>query len=73
MRQSMIRGKLIRVIRSRKDPFNPVNKVYIYDGLYKIHEMTTEHSQSGYRTFKFKLFKEPGHPEGFADWIRTEE
>ncbi|KAF3327254.1 histone-lysine N-methyltransferase, H3 lysine-9 specific SUVH1-like isoform X2 [Carex littledalei] len=73
MQQSMIPGKLIRVIRSRKDPFNPVNKVYIYDGLYKIHEMTTEHSQSGYRTFKFKLFKEPGQPEGFADWIRTEE
>ncbi|XP_078181242.1 histone-lysine N-methyltransferase, H3 lysine-9 specific SUVH1-like [Carex rostrata] len=67
MNQSRIQGKLIRVIRSRTDPFKPVNIVYIYDGLYKIHEMKTE------QTLKFVLFKEPGQPEGFANWIRTEE
>ncbi|KAF3339173.1 histone-lysine N-methyltransferase, H3 lysine-9 specific SUVH1-like isoform X2 [Carex littledalei] len=73
MEQSKIGENLIRVIRSRKDPFIRGNKIYIYDGLYKIKKSKTKNSKLGFKTFNFKLVREEGQPDGFAIWKMTEK
>lgn len=73
MEQSAIWKNPIRVIRSRKDPFFPANKVYIYDGLYKIQSSRTEKSKLGFRVFKHKLVRERGQPDSIAVWKMTEK
>ncbi|KAJ6852967.1 histone-lysine N-methyltransferase, H3 lysine-9 specific SUVH1-like [Iris pallida] len=63
----------IRVIRSAKDPSSPTVKIYIYDGIYKVRESWIEKGKSGFNMFKFKLLREPGQPDGFAVWKRTQK
>ncbi|KAJ3684351.1 hypothetical protein LUZ61_013515 [Rhynchospora tenuis] len=72
MEQSDIWKNPIRVIRSRKDPFSRSNKVYIYDGLYRIKRSWTETSKFGFKAFKHKLVRVRGQPDGFAIWKMIE-
>ncbi|KAJ6797495.1 histone-lysine N-methyltransferase, H3 lysine-9 specific SUVH1-like [Iris pallida] len=63
----------IRVIRSAKDPSSLTNKIYIYDGIYKVRESWVEKGKSGFNMFKFKLLREPGQPDGIAVWKMTQK
>ncbi|KAJ4807327.1 hypothetical protein LUZ62_019893 [Rhynchospora pubera] len=72
MEQSDIWKNPIRVIRCRKDPFCKGNKVYIYDGLYRIKRSWTETSEFGFKAFKHKLVRVRGQPDGFAVWKTIE-
>ncbi|KAK4770855.1 hypothetical protein SAY87_031387 [Trapa incisa] len=68
LERSASRGNEIRVIRGIKDISNPTGKVYIYDGLYKIHESWVDRGKSGCNVFKYKLVRIPGQPEAFSLW-----
>ncbi|CAL9096388.1 unnamed protein product [Musa textilis] len=72
LEKSLHRANEIRVIRSAKDPFVLNGKIYIYDGLYKIHESWVEKGKSGFNTFKYKFLREPGQPDGIAVWKMIE-
>jgi euchromatic histone-lysine N-methyltransferase len=58
----------IRVVRSTHDPFRHSEKIYIYDGLYRIEESWMEKAKSGFNVFKYKLRREPGQPDGISVW-----
>ncbi|KAK6934038.1 Pre-SET domain [Dillenia turbinata] len=66
--RSMRRANEVRVIRGIKDHMNPLTKVYVYDGLYKIQESWVEKGKSGHNIFKYKLVRLPGQPSAFALW-----
>ncbi|KAK9065717.1 hypothetical protein SSX86_015118 [Deinandra increscens subsp. villosa] len=79
MDQQLVRGNLalerslhkaneVRVIRGLKDFASPTGKVYVYDGLYKIHESWIEKGKSGCNIFKYKLVRIAGQPEVFTLW-----
>ncbi|KAF5186078.1 histone-lysine N-methyltransferase, H3 lysine-9 specific SUVH1-like [Thalictrum thalictroides] len=68
LERSLRRGNEVRVIRGMRDLHNPTGKVYVYDGLYKIHESWTEKGKSGCNVFKYKLLRLPGQPEAFGIW-----
>ncbi|XP_047057646.1 histone-lysine N-methyltransferase, H3 lysine-9 specific SUVH1-like [Lolium rigidum] len=68
LERSLSRKNVIRVVRGYKDPGCLAGKVYMYDGLYKIHESWKERTRAGINCFKYKLVREPGQPEGFAIW-----
>lgn len=68
LERSLLRSNDVRVIRGVKDPSNPLAKVYVYDGLYTIHESWTEKGKSGCNIFKYKLIRLPGQPGAFAIW-----
>lgn len=73
LERSLHRGNEIRVVRTAKDFTCPSGRIYIYDGLYKIHESWVEKAKSGFNVFKFKLLREPGQPDGIAVWRRTQQ
>ncbi|KAL0921962.1 hypothetical protein M5K25_005916 [Dendrobium thyrsiflorum] len=73
LEKSTHRGNLVRVIRSAKDMNLISGKIYIYDGLYKIHESWIDKGKSGFNVFKYKLLREGGQPEGLVVWKRTAE
>ncbi|KAL9252602.1 Histone-lysine N-methyltransferase, H3 lysine-9 specific SUVH1-like protein [Drosera capensis] len=77
--QKLVRGNLaldrssrkrneIRVVRGIRDPFNPLTKVYVYDGLYKIQEAWVEKTKVGAHSFKYKFVRLPGQLSAFALW-----
>lgn len=68
LEKSLHRANEVRVIRGLKDFSNPTGKVYIYDGLYKIHESWIEKGKSGCNVFKYKLVRVAGQPEAFTLW-----
>ncbi|KAK2970839.1 hypothetical protein RJ640_016635 [Escallonia rubra] len=68
LEKSLHRANEVRVIRGLKDAANPPGKVYVYDGLYKIHESWVEKDKSGFNVFKYKLIRVPGQPEAFKLW-----
>ncbi|KAF5786000.1 putative [histone H3]-lysine(4) N-trimethyltransferase chromatin remodeling SET family [Helianthus annuus] len=79
MDQQLVRGNLalekslhksneVRVIRGLKDFASPTGKVYVYDGLYKIHESWIEKGKSGCNIFKYKFVRVAGQPEAFTLW-----
>ncbi|OVA13806.1 SET domain [Macleaya cordata] len=68
LERSLRRGNEVRVIRGVKDVGNPSAKVYIYDGLYRIHESWMEKGKAGCSVFKYKLMRIPGQPEAFVVW-----
>lgn len=73
LERSLHRANEIRVIRSAKD-FSCLNgKIYVYDGLYKIHESWVEKGKSGFNVFKHKLLREPNQPDGIAVWKMTQK
>lgn len=65
--RSSKRGNDVRVIRGFKDTVNPMSKVYVYDGLYRIQDSWTE-SKSGCNIFKYKFVRMPGQPAAVANW-----
>uniref|UniRef100_A0ACD5WGS0 Uncharacterized protein n=1 Tax=Avena sativa TaxID=4498 RepID=A0ACD5WGS0_AVESA len=71
LERSLSRKNVIRVVRGYKDPGCLAGKVYIYDGLYKIHESWKERTKAGINCFKYKLLREPGQPEGVAIWKKS--
>ncbi|XP_077241527.1 histone-lysine N-methyltransferase, H3 lysine-9 specific SUVH1-like [Tasmannia lanceolata] len=71
--RSLRRVNEIRVIRGIKDATNPNNKMYVYDGLYKIHESWIEKDKSGFSVFKYKLLRVPGQPDGIAIWRLSQQ
>ncbi|XP_072961187.1 histone-lysine N-methyltransferase, H3 lysine-9 specific SUVH1-like [Typha angustifolia] len=73
LERSLHRANEIRVIRSVKDFGSLTGKIYIYDGLYKIHESWVEKAKSGFNVFKYKLIREPGQPDGIAVWKLAEK
>lgn len=73
LERSLHRANQIRVIRGAKD-LNVVNgRIYIYDGLYKVHESWVEKGKSGFKVFKYKFVREPGQPDGIAVWKMTQK
>jgi [histone H3]-lysine9 N-dimethyltransferase len=73
LERSLHRKNEIRVVRGFKDPFCLTGKIYIYDGLYKIHESWKEKTRSGINCFKYKLLREPGQRDGAALWKMTQK
>lgn len=68
LEKSLHRANDVRVIRGLKDPFGSPNKVYVYDGLYRIQESWAEKNKAGCNVFKYKLVRQPGQPEAFSLW-----
>ncbi|KAI3677992.1 hypothetical protein L6452_37269 [Arctium lappa] len=68
LEKSLHRANEVRVVRGLRDFANPTGKVYVYDGLYKIHESWIEKGKSGCNVFKYKLVRVPGQPEAFTLW-----
>uniref|UniRef100_A0A0A9CYK9 Uncharacterized protein n=1 Tax=Arundo donax TaxID=35708 RepID=A0A0A9CYK9_ARUDO len=73
LERSLLRKNVIRVVRGYKDPGCLTGKVYIYDGLYRIHESWKEKTKSGIICFKYKLLREPGQPDGVAIWKMSQK
>ncbi|ONH94527.1 hypothetical protein PRUPE_7G021100 [Prunus persica] len=73
LEKSLHRSNDVRVIRGIKDVSNPTGKVYVYDGLYKIHESWVDKGKSGCSVFKYKLVRLPGQPEAFTIWKSIEQ
>lgn len=61
-------GNVIRVVRGIKESVNSGTKVYVYDGLYRIHEKWLEKTKSGVNSFKYKFVRSQGQPSAFAVW-----
>ncbi|KAI3819929.1 hypothetical protein L1987_13782 [Smallanthus sonchifolius] len=68
LEKSLHRANEVRVIRGLRDFANPTGKVYVYDGLYKIHESWIDKGKSGCNVFKYKLVRVAGQPEAFTLW-----
>jgi len=73
LERSLSRKNVIRVVRGYKDPGCLTGKVYIYDGLYRIHESWKEKTKTGIICFKYKLLREPGQPDGVAIWKMSQK
>ncbi|GJN17392.1 hypothetical protein PR202_gb04454 [Eleusine coracana subsp. coracana] len=73
LERSLSRKNVIRVVRGYKDPGCLTGKVYMYDGIYRIHESWKERTKTGITCFKYKLLREPGQPDGFAIWKMTQK
>ncbi|ONK55589.1 uncharacterized protein A4U43_UnF1230 [Asparagus officinalis] len=73
LERSLHRGTEIRVVRSAKDFTCQNGKIYIYDGIYKVHESWVDKGKAGFNVFKFKLLREAGQPEGIAMWRKTQK
>ncbi|TVU36553.1 hypothetical protein EJB05_18491, partial [Eragrostis curvula] len=73
LERSLSRKNVIRVVRGYKDPGCLTGKVYIYDGLYRIHDSWKEKTKTGITCFKYKLLREPGQPDGVAIWKMTQK
>ncbi|CAI9301420.1 unnamed protein product [Lactuca saligna] len=68
LEKSLHRGNEVRVIRGLKDYQHTTGKVYVYDGLYRIHESWIEKGKSGCNVFKYKLVRIAGQPSAFTLW-----
>ncbi|KAD3336989.1 hypothetical protein E3N88_32509 [Mikania micrantha] len=63
MERSMHHGIEVRVVRGFKYKGVAGDKVYVYDGIYKIEEYWFEIGKSGFGVYKFKLVRMEGQPE----------
>ncbi|KAI4345925.1 hypothetical protein L6164_013010 [Bauhinia variegata] len=63
MERSMTYGIEVRVIRGIKYQGSLTNKVYVYDGLYRIIDCWFDVGKSGFGVFKYKLMRIEGQPE----------
>lgn len=68
LERSLHRNNEVRVIRGMKDANSSTAKIYVYDGLYRIHESWVEKGKSGCNMFKYKLVRLPGQPGAFDVW-----
>ncbi|XWS39110.1 hypothetical protein CRYUN_Cryun18bG0022100 [Craigia yunnanensis] len=77
LERSMHYGIELRVIRGIKNENRVSNKVYVYDGLYKIHDCWFDVGKSGFGVYKYRLLRIDGQPEmgssimRFAESLRT--
>ncbi|MCL7033078.1 hypothetical protein MKW94_014014 [Papaver nudicaule] len=63
----MFYGIEIRVIRGLKHKGSPTNKVYVYDGLYRVVHAWFDIGKSGFGVYKYKLVRmEDQHEMGSA-------
>ncbi|PKA45894.1 putative histone-lysine N-methyltransferase, H3 lysine-9 specific SUVH9 [Apostasia shenzhenica] len=63
LERSMKYGIEIRVIRGVKFDRSPTNKVYVYDGLYKVVDCWMDAGKSGFGVYKYKLLRIEGQEE----------
>ncbi|KAJ9154094.1 hypothetical protein P3X46_027468 [Hevea brasiliensis] len=76
LERSMRYGIEVRVIRGFKYA-RSFHKIYVYDGLYKIHDCWFDVGRSGFGVYKYKLLRIEGQPEmgssilRFAQSLRT--
>ncbi|KAL8147414.1 histone-lysine N-methyltransferase, H3 lysine-9 specific SUVH1-like [Apium graveolens] len=73
LEKSLHRANVVRVIRGVKDVMSGTGKIYVYDGLYKIHESWAEKGKGGFNVFKYKFVRVPGQPEAFTLWKSIEQ
>ncbi|CAO2821976.1 unnamed protein product [Amaranthus hypochondriacus] len=63
LERSMHYGMEIRVIRGLKYEGSVTNKVYVYDGLYRVVDCWFDIGKSGFGVYKFRLIRIEGQPE----------
>ncbi|KAI3676856.1 hypothetical protein L1987_86470 [Smallanthus sonchifolius] len=63
MERSMHHEVEVRVVRGFKYKGGAGDKIYVYDGIYKITEYWFEIGKSGFGVYKFKLVRMEGQPE----------
>ncbi|WCJ24147.1 Histone-lysine N-methyltransferase family member SUVH9 [Euphorbia peplus] len=63
LERSMHYGIEIRVVRGFKYAGSFTNKIYVYDGLYKIHDCWFDVGKSGFGVYKYRLMRIEGQPE----------
>lgn len=68
LEKSLHRANEVRVIRGIRDLTTQTGKVYVYDGLYQIHESWVEKGKADCNVFKYKLVRVPGQPPAFTLW-----
>ncbi|KAK1412952.1 hypothetical protein QVD17_34586 [Tagetes erecta] len=73
LEKSLHKANEVRVIRGLKDFASATGKVYVYDGLYKIHESWIDKGKSGCNVFKYKLVRVAGQPEAFTLWKSVQQ
>lgn len=77
LERSLHYGIEVRVIRGIKYENSVSNKVYVYDGLYRIIDCWFDVGKSGFGVYKYKLLRMDGQPEmgsaimRFAQTLRT--
>ncbi|KAL5542441.1 hypothetical protein UlMin_010151 [Ulmus minor] len=77
LERSMHYGIEVRVIRGIKYPGSLAQKVYVYDGLYRIVDCWFDVGRSGFGVYKYKLERIVGQPEmgistlKFAQTLKT--
>ncbi|OVA02297.1 SET domain [Macleaya cordata] len=70
LERSMFYGIEIRVIRGIKHEGSPSNKIYVYDGLYRIVDSWFDIGKSGFGVYKYKLVRMENQPEMGSAIIR---
>ncbi|XP_020262180.1 histone-lysine N-methyltransferase family member SUVH9-like [Asparagus officinalis] len=73
LERSMNYGIEVRVIRGVKCDKSPTNKVYVYDGLYKIVKCWVDVGKSGFEVYKYKLLRIEGQEEMGSMLIKRAE
>ncbi|KAJ3693128.1 hypothetical protein LUZ60_012223 [Juncus effusus] len=73
LERSMQFGIEIRVIRGLTVISNPLKKVYIYDGLFRVIECKKDKGKSGCNVYLFKLVRVRGQSESGLRGIRVSE
>ena len=77
LERSMHYGIEVRVIRGIKYDGGVTSKVYVYDGLYRIHDCWFDVGKSGFGVYKYKLLRIDGQAEmgsailKFAENLKT--
>lgn len=59
LKESVEKGKEIRLIRGLTNPSNWKKKIYIYDRIYLVSKFWEEKGKSGFKEFKFELKRKP--------------
>lgn len=73
MERSMHYGIEVRVVRGLKYKGGASDKLYVYDGLYKIEDSFFEIGKSGFGVYKFKLVRIPNQPEMGSSLLKFAE
>ncbi|KAJ9700834.1 hypothetical protein PVL29_006249 [Vitis rotundifolia] len=73
LERSMHYGIEVRVIRGIKYEGSVTGKVYVYDGLYKIHDSWFDVGKSGFGVYKYKLLRNEGQAEMGSAILRFAE
>ncbi|KAK1319588.1 Histone-lysine N-methyltransferase, H3 lysine-9 specific SUVH4 [Acorus calamus] len=62
LKNSMVHGTPVRVIRGHKSDNSYCGKVYTYDGLYKVVKYWAEKGEQGFTVYKYRLKRLEGQP-----------